>query len=143
MKCFLALLAITLVRLSTSSQILRCIQCLENSKIFSRNVYYPISKYEFSCVNNTQEIPRENVILRYACKLPECFCIQKPAKKIINRSVLCSPFDKSDSCLWNIDDFVLSENDPIKPPHNGKTGKAVLPAALNLLIFPFLSIYHE
>lgn len=70
------------------SNVEKCFQCLEHSKILVRCLY-PHSPKEYQCLNGTTDLLLGSIIIFRACAIKECLNINLPPQKVYDKNNLC------------------------------------------------------
>lgn len=104
------------VKRSSSHITLNCNKCMENSKIFIKNLS-PHSPFPYQCVNKSNEIFLGSVVIGRACNKWECLLLNRDNKRVYNKSTLCA------------------EKLPSVREHHNSVGKVIFSLELLLLLF--------
>lgn len=82
------LVGLVLCALPSSPFIVKCLQCLTFSKIFTVHLF-PYSAIPFACANSTSELYEDILVVKVACSPIQCLSLNIKKVQVCNRSTLC------------------------------------------------------
>lgn len=80
--------SILLVYSFTHGNTTECLLCMDNSRIYTRNLF-PSSQFEFECVNKSTHLSLGSVVLNRACNHYECLLLSQDQGRVYYKPHLC------------------------------------------------------
>lgn len=133
---------LVLVACASSSRLNFCMNCVDQSMVFTVNVF-PHSDRPYACIKHVRDIRPGDHIVKTACVAWDCLLLAQQPHKVYNKTNMQNLCEKSDLVPLSVNPSCnCTEPESVNSTIN-KASTHKLYTSLVLLVFPVLFSYHE